>query len=169
MTVKFKNWQENLQHLIDSVNESFDDVVAPVETTKEQTVSESKVEQSQLKTYSEFMTEMSKACGKKTGKVIIHDGDEDGKKVTEAKDDDDYGWNHKEKETPKPTSRKIAGRAYGGAAQKDDDDEETPKAAEKRGRGRPKGSTSGARTQGAARKSYGGLAIHSLSLPNRNK
>lgn len=40
----------------------------------------------------------------------------------------------------------------------------------KRGRGRPKGSASGARQQGTGtKKEYGGLPFHSLNLPNRNK
>ena len=232
MTVNFKNWQKNLNHIMDSLDESFEEVVAEEELNLEEysleditafmqtedfdqldEVSKATVksyvskkmdkiyaadnapgkekakrdvqslqraherivgnkptsEEVQKKTYSQFVEEMQKACGKKGSKIVIHDGDEDSKKVTEAHDDDDYGWNHKEKEKPQTTSRKIAGRAYGGAAQKDDDDEDTPKQTEKRGRGRPKGSTSGARTQGAAKKSYGGLAIHSLSLPNRNK
>lgn len=85
----------------------------------------------------------------------------------------DYGWDHKEPKTTASTTRKIAGRAYGGAAQKDDDDEDDekkPASTEKRGRGRPKGSTSGARQQGSAgKKSYGGLTFHSLNLPNSNK
>ena len=37
----------------------------------------------------------------------------------------------------------------------------------KRGRGRPAGAKSGARQTGAAKKEYGGLAFHSLNLPNR--
>jgi hypothetical protein len=63
---------------------------------------------------------------------------------------------------------------YGSSYQGDDEDEDKPKkkaepTGEKRGRGRPKGSTSGARTAGAEKKSYGGIAFHSLSLPNSNK
>lgn len=86
--------------------------------------------------------------------------------ATEA--NEDYGWDVKEPKHSAPTSRKVAGRAYGGSAQKDDDEDDKPAASgEKRGRGRPKGSTSGARQSGAAGKSYGGLAIHSLSLPSR--
>ena len=57
----------------------------------------------------------------------------------------------------------------------DDDDEDEPKkkpaqTGEKRGRGRPKGSTSGARQKGTSSgKSYGGIPVHSLNLPNSNK
>jgi hypothetical protein len=64
---------------------------------------------------------------------------------------------------------------YGTSYQGDDeDDEDKPKkkaepTGEKRGRGRPMGSKSGARQSGAAGKSYGGLAFHSLNLPNSNK
>ena len=98
---------------------------------------------------------------------------EEIEQIEEARTDEQYGWEVKpEKEKPVSNVRKIAGKAYGGAAQKDDEDEDHPvanKATEKRGRGRPKGSTSGARTAGAAKKSYGGLAFHSLSLPNSNK
>ena len=55
----------------------------------------------------------------------------------------------------------------------DEDDEDTPEKKEpavKRGRGRPAGAKSGAKPKGsAAGKSYGGVAIHSLRLPNNNK
>ena len=55
----------------------------------------------------------------------------------------------------------------------DEDDEDTPEKkdpAVKRGRGRPAGAKSGAKTKGSsAGKSYGGLTIHSLRLPNNNK
>jgi hypothetical protein len=65
--------------------------------------------------------------------------------------------------------------SYGTSYQGDDeDDEDKPKkkaepTGEKRGRGRPAGSKSGARQAGAAGKSYGGIAFHSLNLPNSNK
>ena len=43
-------------------------------------------------------------------------------------------------------ARKISGKAYGGAAQKDDEEgDDKPETTEKRGRGRPAGSKSGAR------------------------
>jgi hypothetical protein len=55
----------------------------------------------------------------------------------------------------------------------DEDDEDTPEKKEpavKRGRGRPAGAKSGAKPKGSsAGKSYGGLTIHSLRLPNNNK
>lgn len=51
-----------------------------------------------------------------------------------------------------------------------DDDEKKPASTEKRGRGRPKGSTSGARQQGSGGgKDYRGIATHSLNLPNTRK
>jgi len=50
----------------------------------------------------------------------------------------------------------------------DNDDDNKPKSTEKRGRGRPAGSKSGARQQNTG-KSYGGLQTHSLNLPNTNK
>ena len=124
---------------------------------------------------SKKMKQEELGCGAKGSKVKVHTGDEDSQKVAEECDieeakKDDY-WDFKDlKDEPKSTTRKVAGRAYGGAAQKDDDEDETPKPTEKRGRGRPKGTASGARQIGSSgKKSYGGLAIHSLSLPNRNK
>ena len=63
------------------------------------------------------------------------------------------------------------GTSYQGDDNDTDDDDDKPKAkpaepAVKRGRGRPVGSKSGARQQGNS-KSFGGLATHSLNLPNR--
>lgn len=49
------------------------------------------------------------------------------------------------------------------------DDEEPKKQAEKRGRGRPAGSKSGANQKVTTGKSYGGIATHSLNLPNSNR
>lgn len=59
---------------------------------------------------------------------------------------------------------------YGKSYQGDDEPEKKTKAApaEKRGRGRPAGSKSGANQKTSSGKSYGGIASHSLSLPNRN-
>jgi hypothetical protein len=55
----------------------------------------------------------------------------------------------------------------------DEDDEDTPEKKEpavKRGRGRPAGADSGANTKGSKKaKTYGGVAVHSLRLPNNNK
>jgi hypothetical protein len=64
---------------------------------------------------------------------------------------------------------------YGTSYQGDDEDDEndTPEKKEpavKRGRGRPAGAKSGAKPKGSsAGKSYGGVALHSLRLPNNNK
>lgn len=77
-----------------------------------------------------------------------------------------------------PESERNAHKKYGYRSddnEDDDDDEDAPKkkpapTGEKRGRGRPKGSTSAARQKGSSSgKSYGGLPIHSLNLPNTNK
>ena len=71
--------------------------------------------------------------------------------------------------------RKVTGRSYGAQYHDpegdDDADEHKPSkpSTEKRGRGRPSGSKSGARQQSSSKKSYGGLAVHSLNLPNSNK
>lgn len=80
-------------------------------------------EEVQLKTFSQLMAELDEA-----------------KK-------DDY-WDFKDlKDEPKSTTRKVAGTRYGGSAQKDEpeQDDNDDKPAEKRGRGRPAGSKSGAR------------------------
>jgi hypothetical protein len=63
---------------------------------------------------------------------------------------------------------------YGGSYDSnDDEDEDTPKKpaapAVKRGRGRPAGSKSGANLKVTKGKSYGGIATHSLNLPNSNR
>lgn len=63
---------------------------------------------------------------------------------------------------------------YGGSYDSnDDEDDDAPKAkpadAPKRGRGRPAGSKSGANQKVTTGKSYGGIATHSLSLPNSNR
>lgn len=62
---------------------------------------------------------------------------------------------------------------YGTSYQGDDDEDDTPEEKDptmKRGRGRPAGSKSGAKPKGSSSgKSYGGIAIHSLRLPNNNK
>lgn len=72
--------------------------------------------------------------GKKTGAKITKSG---SKNVKEASD---YGWDYPEEKSA-PSSRKVAGTRYGGAAQKDDDEETSaPATGEKRGRGRPAGS-----------------------------
>ena len=63
--------------------------------------------------------------------------------------------------------KKVAGKAYGGSNQKDDDEtDEKPEGTEKRGRGRPHGSKSGAR-RGGSKSEYRGLPTYSLNLPNK--
>ena len=72
--------------------------------------------------------------------------------------------------------RKIQGKSYGNQPEEpdhDDEDKETPaqKSAEKRGRGRPAGSKSGARQIGGASKKGSGVDYtgYKLHLPNSNK
>ena len=48
------------------------------------------------------------------------------------KEDDGYGWDVKEKPSAKPSSRKVAGKAYGGAKQKDDSVDEALTPAQKK-------------------------------------
>lgn len=106
-------------------------------------------ESTQMKTFLQFMEEVEETLD-----------------IVEAKKDD-Y-WDFKDLKDA-PSSRKVAGRAYGGAAQHDDEEDENDKPstpAVKRGRGRPAGAKSGARTAGNG-KQYGGLAIHSLNLPSK--
>lgn len=84
-------------------------------------------------------------------------------------DKDDLSKDYKHSSTPKAHTTKVAGKAYGGAAQHDDEEDENDKPntpAVKRGRGRPAGAKSGARTAGNG-KQYGGLTIHSLNLPSK--
>jgi hypothetical protein len=75
--------------------------------------------------------------------------------------------------TPGPGGRTVVkGRSYGANydAGEDDDKPAKPAAdAPKRGRGRPAGSKSGANQKVTTGKSYGGIATHSLNLPNSNR
>lgn len=67
--------------------------------------------------------------------------DLDDRDPAESLGESDYGWDYPEEKSKAPTSRKVAGTRYGGAAQKDDDEETSaPATGEKRGRGRPAGS-----------------------------
>jgi len=61
--------------------------------------------------------------------------------------------------------------SYGTSYNSDDKDapKKTAEPAVKRGRGRPVGSKSGANTKVTAKKSYGGIAHHTLNLPNSNR
>lgn len=142
-----------------------------------------KKEELDMKTFSQFMEEIQEieeAKGNEPAEpnaaaIAKKKAREAAQRRREEKaeaDKDDLRKDYKPANAPKNTTKVIAGKAYGGAAQKDDEDETHPvtqKATEKRGRGRPAGSKSGARTAGAAKKSYGGLTFHSLSLPNSNK
>lgn len=76
--------------------------------------------------------------------------------------------------TPGPGGRTVVkGRSYGANydAGEDEDDKPAKPAADapKRGRGRPAGSKSGANQKVTTGKSYGGIATHSLNLPNSNR
>lgn len=69
-------------------------------------------------------------------------------------------------DTSHPSITVNKGTAYGGAAQKDDEGDEKPENTEKRGRGRPSGSKSGARTKGMGKDDEsGGIPVHNLHLP----
>lgn len=80
--------------------------------------------------------------------------------------------------TPGPGGvTRVQGRSYGAQYHDpegdDDADDRAPAAkpadAPKRGRGRPAGSKSGANQKVTTGKSYGGIATHSLHLPNSNR
>jgi hypothetical protein len=71
-----------------------------------------------------------------------------------------------------PAIKLVKGNKYGGSNQSDDEsDEKKPddEKQEKRGRGRPHGSKSGARTKGTGKDDEsGGIQVHNLNLPNRS-
>jgi hypothetical protein len=75
--------------------------------------------------------------------------------------------------TPGPGGvTKVKGRSYGANYDAGEDDDDKPKAApstEPKKRGRPKNSGSGANHKVTSGKSYGGIATHSLNLPNSNR
>ena len=73
----------------------------------------------------------------------------------------------KKSSTKQPSVTINKGRAYGGSNQKDDEGDEKPETTEKRGRGRPTGSKSGARQKGNGHND-GGIPVHNLNLPTRN-
>ena len=76
-------------------------------------------------------------------------------------------YDKKKTSTKQPSVTINKGRAYGGSNQKDDEGDEKPETAEKRGRGRPTGSKSGARQKGNGHND-GGIPVHNLNLPTRN-
>jgi hypothetical protein len=73
----------------------------------------------------------------------------------------------KKSSTKQPSVTINKGRAYGGSNQKDDEGDDKPETTEKRGRGRPTGSKSGARQKGNGYND-GGIPVHNLNLPTRN-
>jgi hypothetical protein len=80
-----------------------------------------------------------------------------------------YDKNYKP-DTSHPHIQVVKGNKYGGSNQKDDEGDEKPdnETKEKKGRGRPTGSKSGARQKGNGHED-GGIPVHNLHLPNRNK
>jgi len=72
-------------------------------------------------------------------------------------------------DTSHPHIQVVKGNAYGGANQKDDEGDEKPdETKEKKGRGRPTGSKSGARQKGGGHED-GGIPVHNLNLPKSYK
>jgi hypothetical protein len=72
-------------------------------------------------------------------------------------------------DTSHPHIQVVKGTAYGGANQKDDEGDEKPdETKEKKGRGRPAGSKSGARQKGGGHED-GGIPVHNLNLPKSYK
>jgi len=72
-------------------------------------------------------------------------------------------------DTSHPHIQVVKGTAYGGENQKDDEGDEKPETEkEKRGRGRPSGSKSGARLKGGGHED-GGIPVHNLNLPKSYK
>ena len=72
-------------------------------------------------------------------------------------------------DTSHPHIQVVKGNAYGGANQKDDEGDEKPdETKEKKGRGRPAGSKSGARQKGGGHED-GGIPVHNLNLPKSYK
>lgn len=73
--------------------------------------------------------------------------------------------------TPGPGGvTRVQGKSYGANYDAGEDEDDKPAApAAKRGRGRPAGSKSGANQKVTKGKSYGGIATHSLNLPNSNR
>lgn len=172
MTINFKNWEQTTPKSIEQVDEALKGDQHKLDVDKD-----GKIEKSDLKKLrskkrdtivfnnGEEMKE-NEACGKKMYREFM----EELTALTDSLVEATYGWEMPEpKEKPQPTVRKIAGRAYGGAAQKDNDEEDEddkPSSKVKRGRGRPSGSKSGARQQGNG-KQYSGLPFHSLNLPSK--
>lgn len=72
-------------------------------------------------------------------------------------------------DTSHPHIQVVKGTAYGGENQKDDEGDEKPdETKEKKGRGRPTGSKSGARQKGGGHED-GGIPVHNLNLPKSYK
>lgn len=175
MAINFKDWQKNLQETV-QIDEALKGDQHKLDVDKDGKIEGSDLKK--LRSKKETITfnngkevKENENCGKKMYREFVEEIEELAE-IAEAKKDD-Y-WDFKDLKEP-PTTRKVAGTRYGGSAQKDepeDDDEDAPKKKKvdqpKRGRGRPKGAKSGARQQGNnTKKTYGGLAIHSLNLPSK--
>lgn len=169
MAINFKDWQKTLHE--EQLDEALKGDQHKLDVDKD-----GEIESSDLKKLRSKKEEIvvnkgqnvreNEGCGKKMYREFVEEIEEI---VAEAKKDDYWDFKDlKDKEKNQPTSRKVAGTRYGGSAQKDEpeDDDNDDKPAVKRGRGRPAGSKSGARTAGNG-KSYGGLTIHSLNLPSK--
>ena len=168
MTINFKHWEQTTPKSIEQVDEALKGDQHKLDVDKD-----GKIEKSDLK----------KLRSKKRDTIVFNNGEEMRENDNCSKKmyrefmeelsslvETTYGWEVPEpKEKPQSNVRKIAGKAYGGAAQKDndeDDEDDKPSSNVKRGRGRPSGSKSGARQQGNG-KQYSGLPFHSLNLPNK--
>jgi len=172
MTIDFKHWQKNLPKSTEQVDEALKGDQHKLDVDKDGKLEKSDFKKLRSKKRDQIVfnngEEMreNETCGKKMYREFM----EELTAMTDHLLEVTYGWEVPEpKEKPQPTVRKIAGKAYGGAAQKDndeDDEEDKPSTQAKRGRGRPAGSKSGARQQGNG-KSYSGLPFHSLNLPNK--
>lgn len=95
--------------------------------------------------------------------------DEEGNLMAEKKTYSQFMEQLLEYESDKGGVYRHTKKATYGTSYQGDDDEDKPKkpepTGEKRGRGRPAGSKSGANQKVSSGKSYGGIAVHSLNLP----
>ena len=172
MTIKFKNWKQTAPKSLEQVNEALKGDQHKLDVDKDGKIEKSDLQKLRSKKRDTIVfnngeqVREAEHCGKKMYREFM----EELAALTDTLEEATYGWEMPEpKEKPKSNVRKIAGRAYGGSAQKDndeDDDETKPTSQVKRGRGRPAGSKSGARQQGNG-KQYSGLPVHSLNLPNK--
>ncbi len=158
MTINFKDWQKTLQEGLKGNQHKLDKNKNGKLDSHDFKLLRKEEEEAECddKDEKEDKKEMKEACGKKTFREFV-----------ESINEMEIGKG----------GRYVHKGTYGTSYQGDDDDEDDDKpkkkpapTGEKRGRGRPAGRTSGARQKGTgSSKSYGGLPIHSLNLPNSNK